>query len=208
MSLHLSEDSANTVRWVLQVYARVPERKDLLGVVRTRPVTDPSGALPLGRASRTVALAYCPGAIGWDVLVDAEQADTREGAPPVTAFVGDLVIALAECCGPLHRPGVQPVDADTVGDSIHQISTANLTIGNVGVAGIASANPWRRRLILTRGQTAGDPAGSVIYIGPTAGALGFALYPGSPPFETRWTGDVLGTADAPGRTLSVWEESE
>lgn len=212
MALHLSEPADSTYRWTLQIQASLSERKVLLGTIRTRPPLDPSGALTTGTPNRCVALAYCPGAVGWEVLVSrTEQTDPREGAPPITDAIGDLIVTSAECCGALTRPGVQAVDADTVGDSVDVIASATFTIGAVATQ-LLSANVYRKRLVISRGATAaGDPAGSQVTIGRTSGNLGsggFAMYPGGPNLVTTWTGTLWAIADGANRTLSIWEESQ
>jgi hypothetical protein len=73
MALHLSEPSSvtdpaggqtpNTAQWVIEVYVQYQEGEYLLGIVTSTSVAAGS------RAARTLALAYCPGAKTWRVVV-------------------------------------------------------------------------------------------------------------------------------------------
>jgi hypothetical protein len=92
VSIHLSEDPTSPALWLLRVYVKTVQGLFLLGEVITVPPN-------LGGPNvRTVAIASCPGAIGWQV-----EAKSLSGE----AVVGELVLVSSECCG--ERPGVVAV---------------------------------------------------------------------------------------------------
>ncbi len=92
LSIFFSQNGDSTARYRVLVKARIDVGLYDIGEFYISPPL----ATPLrpGRPSRAVAMAVCPGAIGWSVHVSAVPDEEGE-IPPETA---DILLASSKCC--------------------------------------------------------------------------------------------------------------
>lgn len=91
LSIFLSQDLESVTRWHFEVYAKLDNSSELfVGDFLTTP---PDGTTPAGRPTRMVALAVCPGAVNWSVIVYPEAGS--EAAEPE---VCNVTLASSKCC--------------------------------------------------------------------------------------------------------------
>ena len=202
ISIVLSEPGGSIFRWEVTVWTRYPESLSRLGRFRTIP---PAGTLA---SNRVVALAYAPGAVGWELTVRAVPLEF-EGAPPITDARGEMWISRSNCCGALSLPGVMPVENEGVGEPIFEVLTRQQSFTGASSFSLYEADPFRRRTLIRSGNL--GAAGGLIAVGTTPSvtiANGYLLALGES-YETTWKGQIwlIGTAVGPAHDgVSTWAE--
>jgi len=91
LSIHLSQQAQSAAVWTIAVDVHLAQGKFRLGAFTT--ITPLAGATP----SRTVAIATCPGAIGWSI----------QASCPTAAEIAGLTLQSSRCC--TSAIGVEPV---------------------------------------------------------------------------------------------------
>lgn len=92
LSIFFSQGQADTVRWRLDVSAKLDTGVELQ--VGTFWVSPPGAAEPKDRLSRLVAIAVCPGAISWSVLCQAQPGSQAS----IAAEDAAIDLFSSKCC--------------------------------------------------------------------------------------------------------------
>lgn len=160
LSIHLTQAAGSAAVWIVRVEVHVAQGKYRLGNFTT--ISPAAGATP----SRTIALATCPGAIGWSLQVSCVTAGEIAGftlqssrcctkaigVEPVTeqAIPGEGVTILGPFPLPVavtsFLPNPLPVDATIVGPNpLPIIGNVNATIvGPNPLPTLEADRPWSR----------------------------------------------------------------
>jgi len=113
LSVHLSQNQRSAAVWTLEIWVHTQQGSFILGTGSTIPPTLGS------RASRTVAIANCPGATGWHVV--ATSATAGETA--------ELVLDSSKCCS--STPGVTMLDGGGAsGEPVPWLNIFSIALAN------------------------------------------------------------------------------
>lgn len=91
LAIFCSQDGNAACRWRVLVKARIDQGLYDMGEFYISPPI--VAAAPAGRLSRLVAIAVCPGAIGWSVEMSAVK-----GAEAIPYETADIILASSKCC--------------------------------------------------------------------------------------------------------------
>jgi hypothetical protein len=179
ISIALTE-SGTFARWLLRVDVTLPGGRFCLGHVFTTPPTEFTPATTPGLRSpsaRIVALAICPGAIGWSIWAEAF---VLNGTARDHTAQADIALASAhpgegDSIGSM---GVYPINSFGVGRAVPRIRTAQIVSG-AAAAMWAPEEPFRVRALLRNSNPAVGPLS--VFIGGSAAvtvATGLEVPPG------------------------------
>lgn len=96
----------NTARWLVRIYVKTNTGNYLLGRILTIPPTAPGS-----NSSRVVAIATCPGAIGW--IIEADLANATGDIQSIAR----LDMATSQCCGTL---GLTAINSELLSPATNQ----------------------------------------------------------------------------------------
>lgn len=176
VGIYLTEDPKSTTRWEILVSAKTMEGDFCVGRVLT--IGPASNPLVRESASRLVAIANAPGAMGWSVTLRAFNAD---GVTPVTTKTGCTPVLGKSPPGQGYDetifPGVYPVNTNGTGRQVARIVTAQVNAG-AGAQVWATEQPFR---VKARIRNDGAAGGAAVFIGDPAtltAANGYQLQAG------------------------------
>jgi hypothetical protein len=91
LSIYLSQSSDAQARWNFEVYAKLDSGENYY--VGQFDTTNPGGTTPPGKPTRLVAIAVCPGATSWSVIVTPSV-----GAQAAPNEVANVTLSSSKCC--------------------------------------------------------------------------------------------------------------
>lgn len=207
IGITLSEDTQENVRWLIEVQAKTLQGEQAV-VGRTFTVSPNATGAGKGPACRLVAIATCPGAVSWALLLTpySVEGSDLDRLHRVTASC-EVGIARAEqkMIEDAPLPGVYPVNPIGTGRLISRVVTSQVVIVAAAAAvQLLAEQPFRADARIINTQAAG---GNSLWLGPdvnTTAATGFELKPGAV-FEVTHGRAIFGFSTA-GATAGLYVE--